>query len=337
VKKRFWPWITRQGLKVPFGVDMVALYYVMMDPKTPLWARATIATGLGAVVLPLDLIPDWLAGVGQIDDAAAVAAAMKVTATVTRGEHKDKARAWMESRKVESLKLKTRTVRSRPPQGRERKPPGSVRRETKAWRKKAARGLFELQELGFRFDPRQQGCGMFGCVFAGRPYVIKITGDPTEAANAHTVMQAGQCLGVVHIYAVYGLSDSGLYAILMEPLEPLTKREKDWVDEWALDDSRADVEGGDMTQDEYEELVEEAMDDAPSSILDYLIPWRGGTEVSSLVVALDCMYDLGIEYTDGHSDNVMARVSSSGVRELVYVDLGFSSGPSTRVPVLHAG
>lgn len=46
---------------------------LLLDGATPLWIKATIVGVLGYLILPLDLVPDVLPGVGFADDAAALA------------------------------------------------------------------------------------------------------------------------------------------------------------------------------------------------------------------------------------------------------------------------
>lgn len=67
------------------------LYFAAENPATPAWARATIYSTLGYVVLPLDAIPDPLPG-GFTDDAAAVALALATVATFVDDEVRDRAR-----------------------------------------------------------------------------------------------------------------------------------------------------------------------------------------------------------------------------------------------------
>lgn len=48
------------------------LYYVMISPNVPMSVRITIAGALGYLVLPFDLIPDVVIGLGFTDDVAAL-------------------------------------------------------------------------------------------------------------------------------------------------------------------------------------------------------------------------------------------------------------------------
>ena len=45
---------------------------LLLDGSTPLWVRGTIIGALGYLILPFDLIPDPIPGVGFIDDLAAM-------------------------------------------------------------------------------------------------------------------------------------------------------------------------------------------------------------------------------------------------------------------------
>ncbi len=50
----------------------LVLYYVLKSPGTPTADRAKIIGALGYLILPLDLVPDWIPVVGFPDDLAAL-------------------------------------------------------------------------------------------------------------------------------------------------------------------------------------------------------------------------------------------------------------------------
>lgn len=52
------------------------LYYAAQKPEAPPWARATALGALGYLILPLDAVPDWLAGVGFTDDFGVITLAI---------------------------------------------------------------------------------------------------------------------------------------------------------------------------------------------------------------------------------------------------------------------
>ena len=60
VKRGFWTKVKQTVAKVPFVPDAVAMYYAMLDPKTPLVAKLTIVSALTYFIFPLDAIPDAL-------------------------------------------------------------------------------------------------------------------------------------------------------------------------------------------------------------------------------------------------------------------------------------
>ena len=61
------------------------LYYVMMRPETPAWAKAIVIAALGYFICPVDAIPDILVPVGYVDDAAVLAAASATVASYIDG------------------------------------------------------------------------------------------------------------------------------------------------------------------------------------------------------------------------------------------------------------
>lgn len=54
------------------------LFYVMKSPDVPIGVKGTIAGALGYLILPLDLIPDFIPVTGYTDDAAALFTVVKM-------------------------------------------------------------------------------------------------------------------------------------------------------------------------------------------------------------------------------------------------------------------
>jgi uncharacterized membrane protein YkvA (DUF1232 family) len=46
------------------------------DPRVPLYAKAVLGVAALYAISPLDFIPDWIPVIGQLDDVAALAAAI---------------------------------------------------------------------------------------------------------------------------------------------------------------------------------------------------------------------------------------------------------------------
>jgi uncharacterized membrane protein YkvA (DUF1232 family) len=69
----------------------LCLYFAALAPETPAWAKAVMLGALGYFILPLDLIPDAIPGIGYADDLGVVlAAAATVSAHIT-DEHRRRA------------------------------------------------------------------------------------------------------------------------------------------------------------------------------------------------------------------------------------------------------
>ena len=52
------------------------LYYAMKNPSCPASVKAAIIAALGYFILPIDIIPDFIPGLGFTDDLAAITAAL---------------------------------------------------------------------------------------------------------------------------------------------------------------------------------------------------------------------------------------------------------------------
>src|SRR3546814_14721632 len=75
----FWAKLRRHGRRVPFLGDAVAAYYCARDPRTPLRVKATLMAALAYFVMPADMVPDLIAGLGFTHDAAVLPAAIRPT------------------------------------------------------------------------------------------------------------------------------------------------------------------------------------------------------------------------------------------------------------------
>ena len=92
VRAGFWPKVTRLAGKLPFAEDLLAAYYCAFDRNTPIEVRAALLGALAYFVMPVDAIPDVLPGLGFADDAAALAAALRLVVAHIRPEHRTAAR-----------------------------------------------------------------------------------------------------------------------------------------------------------------------------------------------------------------------------------------------------
>ena len=92
VRSGFWSKLTRVAASIPFAEDLVAAYYCTRDPETPTRVRAILLAALAYFVLPTDMIPDVLVGLGFTDDLTVLATAYALIQSHMTDEHWDKAR-----------------------------------------------------------------------------------------------------------------------------------------------------------------------------------------------------------------------------------------------------
>ncbi len=99
VRERFWDKLRKTLGRIPFIEDAVAAYYCAMDHKTPLYVRAVLMGALAYFIVPSDVIPDFIAGLGFTDDAAVMAAAIGAVRSALTPAHFEKARAFLKKEK----------------------------------------------------------------------------------------------------------------------------------------------------------------------------------------------------------------------------------------------
>ncbi len=95
VKEGFWDKLRKTLGRVPFIEDALAAYYCATDGKTPIYVKALLMGALAYFIIPSDVIPDFIAGLGYTDDAAVLAAAIGAVRSALRPEHFDAARAFL--------------------------------------------------------------------------------------------------------------------------------------------------------------------------------------------------------------------------------------------------
>ena len=93
VRRHFWSKLRRVAARLPFAEDLVAGYYCAFDHQTPRHVQASLLGAIAYFILPFDFVPDMLPLLGFTDDAAVLAAALRMVATHLTPEHRDAARA----------------------------------------------------------------------------------------------------------------------------------------------------------------------------------------------------------------------------------------------------
>jgi uncharacterized membrane protein YkvA (DUF1232 family) len=92
VKTEFWPKLARNLAHVPFASEAVAAWYAAFDPATPLKVKGVLLGALAYFVLPFDVIPDVLLGLGFTDDLAVLVTAISMVRGHITDNHRNKAR-----------------------------------------------------------------------------------------------------------------------------------------------------------------------------------------------------------------------------------------------------
>ena len=92
VRARFWPTVKKALRLIPFMDEVVAAYYAMLDPRTPARPRLILIGALAYFVSPFDVVPDFILGLGFMDDASILLAALAAVRSSIREEHREAAR-----------------------------------------------------------------------------------------------------------------------------------------------------------------------------------------------------------------------------------------------------
>lgn len=93
VRDGFWKKLAKFVGHIPFAEDAAAAWFCSRDPKTPTRVKATLLAALAYFVMPIDVIPDFITGLGFTDDATVLMAAIGLVSTHLTPEHRKAARA----------------------------------------------------------------------------------------------------------------------------------------------------------------------------------------------------------------------------------------------------
>ncbi len=89
--RRFWPKFWATLGKIPFSEDLAAAWYCATDAQTPARVKGVLFAALAYFVVPADMIPDFIAGLGFTDDATVLATAMGIVAAHVKPRHRQAA------------------------------------------------------------------------------------------------------------------------------------------------------------------------------------------------------------------------------------------------------
>jgi len=81
--------------KVPFTRNAVAAFYAARDPATPTGVKAAVMAALAYFIVPVDMVPDFIAALGYTDDATVFYGAWRLLAPHLKPQHETKAREFL--------------------------------------------------------------------------------------------------------------------------------------------------------------------------------------------------------------------------------------------------
>ena len=91
LRRKLWRKLKREAANIPFVEDALTAHYCAFDRRTPLYVKAALIGAVVYFIIPDDLIPDSIPVLGYADDAAVMAAAMKIFASHIKPEHRQAA------------------------------------------------------------------------------------------------------------------------------------------------------------------------------------------------------------------------------------------------------
>ena len=91
VRLRFSRKVRRIAGHIPFAGDLLAAYYCAIDPATPRRVRVVLMAALAYFVVPTDMVPDFIVGLGYTDDATVLLAALSSVRQYIAPRHRSQA------------------------------------------------------------------------------------------------------------------------------------------------------------------------------------------------------------------------------------------------------
>lgn len=96
VDRGFWPKIRKTAARIPFAGEALSVWFCAKDEETPLAAKGMMLAALAYFVMPIDAIPDFIAGLGFTDDAAVFTALLATLGKNLKPRHREAAKRALE-------------------------------------------------------------------------------------------------------------------------------------------------------------------------------------------------------------------------------------------------
>jgi len=102
VRKGFWSKLKRNLARVPMADQVVAAYYAALDPATPFRTKAMLLAALAYFIMPFDVVPDFVLGLGFTDDMTVLLTAFSLIRSHVTDNHLERARETVEQLRAEA-------------------------------------------------------------------------------------------------------------------------------------------------------------------------------------------------------------------------------------------
>lgn len=103
IARDFWPKLKRSLARIPFAEDVLAAFYCAFDPATPIKVKGILLAALAYFIMPIDVIPDVLLGLGFTDDMAVLYTAISMIRSHMTQAHRDRAKETLDKLKAETV------------------------------------------------------------------------------------------------------------------------------------------------------------------------------------------------------------------------------------------
>ena len=91
-RAKFVPKLLKVAGRIPFAEDIASAWFCTQDRNTPKHVKAILLASLAYFVVPTDMVPDIIAGLGFTDDATVLATAISIVGSKIKPEHRRAAR-----------------------------------------------------------------------------------------------------------------------------------------------------------------------------------------------------------------------------------------------------
>ncbi len=100
VREGFWPKMGRVLSRIPFAEEALAAWYCATDEATPARVKGMLLAALAYFVVPVDLLPDFLPGLGFTDDLTVLLTTLGLVRSHMTESHRERARRALEDLKA---------------------------------------------------------------------------------------------------------------------------------------------------------------------------------------------------------------------------------------------